>query len=515
MRKGLLLALSALLFALISYLAHLWLSLLGDFPANFSFLLPGKLLTSQATEPIAKRVIFILYDGIAAMPESGAQFKVLWPEVPGFYTTYAMILTGASPELTGIYFAPSPLKVSNLLEEAAESGQRVAFSGPWWWKDFLGSSAEKLYAYFFAPPTRYGDIVPEMARFVSFFDPDFIFLHLPAESASLEEVLSYLSFKASRDLLAILTPDSFVLLGEGVVPGYYGEISILDIAPTLAAASGSPLPGAARGSPFLQAFSLPDELRALKLVSAASQRVALADFYSKELLGRSLDEGLKGDAKLALNSLELGNPYGAMELAGLTFKEADLAIDKARAEALALGRWRRLPFFLLWALVWPIILALIYRRRLLVPFLAGLLSFTLNAWLFRQEWHYISWDALTRMGPSLLALRRTFLSLYLPALLPLLLLFLEGEEETIEAGENVASYGLWTLYFTSIPVAFSFLLVGAKPAYFIPPLGLYLAQFMGLWQLFFSGLLALPLPFIGMGIFALFMWAKLLWRVNP
>ncbi len=515
MRKGLFLALSALLFVLTSYLAHLWLAVFGEFPANFSFLFPEKLPTGQASKPIARRVIFIIYDGTMAQLEGGAQFEILWPDVPGFYTRYAVILTGAPPELTGIYFAPSPLKVSNLLEEAANSGQRVAFSGPWWWEDFLGSSTEKLYAYFFAPPMRYGDVVPEMARFVSFFDPDFLFLHVPTESISLEEAISRLGFNASRDILAILAPSSFILLGKGVMPGYYGEIFALDIAPTLAAASGSPPPAVARGPPLLQAFSLTDELRALKLVSVASQRVSLADFYSKELLGRGLDEGLKGDAKLALNSLELGNPYGAMELAGLTLKEADLAIDKARAEALAAGRWKRLPFFLSWVLVWPIVLALIYRRQLFVPFLAGLLSFTLNAWLFRQEWPYLSWDALVRMGPTPFALKRTLLSIYLPALLPLLWLLLEGEEEAMEAGEFLASYGLWALYFTSLPVAFGFLLMGAKPAYFIPPLGLYVAQFMGLWQLFLNGLLALPLPFIGMGIFAPLRWAKLLWRTKP
>jgi hypothetical protein len=515
MRKGLFLALSALLFVLISYLAHLWLSFLGDFPANFSPLFPEKLLPGQVSKPVARRVIFILYDGPVAKLEGGAQFKILWPDVPGFYTPYAMILTGAPPELTGIYFAPSTLKVGNLLEEVAKSGRRVALSGPGWWKDFLGPSAEKLYACFFASPKHYGDIVPEMARFVSFFDPDFLFLHIPEGSISLEEAISRLGFDASQDLLAILAPNSFVLLGKGVVPDYYGEASLLDIAPTLAAASGSPPPAVSRGTPFLQAFSLPDELKALKLVSVASQRVSLADFYSKELLGQGLDEGLKGDAKLALNSLELGNPYGAMELAGLTLKEADLAIDKARAEALAAGRWRRLPLFLLWVLVWPIILTLIYRRQLLVPFLAGLLSFTLNAWLFRQEWPYLSWDALIRMGPSPFALKRTLLSLYIPALLPLLWLLLEEEEETIEAGESLASYGLWALYFTSLPVAFSFLLAGPKPAYFIPPLGLYVAQLMGLWQLFLSGLLALPLPFVGMGIFAPFKWAKLLWRTKP
>jgi len=515
MRKGLFLALSSLIFVLTSYLAHLWLSFLGDFPANFSFLLPEKLPMGLASKPIARRVIFILYDGTTAELEGGAQFRVLWPDVPGFYTTYAMILTGAPPELTGIYFTPSPLKVSNLLEEAAKSGQRVAFSGPEWWKEFLGSSTEKLYACFFASPARYGDIVPEMVRFVSFFDPNFLFLHIPAGSTSLEEAISRLGFNASQDFLAILTPNFFVLLGKGVVPGYYGEASLLDIAPTLAAASGSPPPAASRGIPFLQAFSLPDELKALKLVSVASQRVSLADFYSKELLGQGLDEDLKSDAKLALNSLELGNPYGAMELAGLTLKEANLAIDKARAKALATGRWKRLPLFFFWVLVWPIILALIYRRQLLVPFLAGLLSFTLNAWLFRQEWPYFSWEALIHMGPSPFALKRTFLSLYLPALLPLLWLFLEGEEGTIEAGESLASYVLWVLYFTSLPVALGFLLAGPKPAYFIPPLGLYVAQLMGLWQLFLNGLLVLPLPFIGMGIFAPLKWARLFWRIKP
>lgn len=132
---------------------------------------------------------------------------------------------------------------------------------------------------------------------------------------------------------------------------------------------------------------------------------------------------------------------------------------------------------------------------------AGLLSFTLNAWLFRQEWPSFSWESMAHAAPSLTTLKRTVLSFYAPALLPLLWLFLEKEEDLLEAGEALACYGLWVLYFTSLPLAFSFLMVGAAPVYFLPPLGFYVAELMGLWQLFLSGLAALPLPFLGMGVF--------------
>lgn len=503
MRKGLLLAFSTSLFVLISYFAHLWLSVLREFPAKFPTIIDSKLSSIQIVndKPIARHVLFLLYEEEAPAPENGAYFQVTWPETPGYYTRYAMLITGAPPELAGVYFYPRPVKINHLLEEITNSGRRVAFSGPGWWKELLGPSAENLYASFFAPPDRYGKILSQGARFKSFFYPDFLFLHLPPGGGSIERVLGSLDLTASHDLVAILTPSYFALLGNGVIPGKYGQISAFDIAPTLSALAGSPIPAAARGFPALNALLLPDEVKALKLASLAGQRVLLADLCMKKLMGVSLDEGVKNDAALALESLNLGDTYATLELAKLTVEEADKAVDKAVEKVIASGRWRRFPFFLLWVLIPPLLLIL--RRRSSVPMLivASLLSFTLNAWLFRQEWPYLSWEAIAHAALSITTLKRTVLSFYAPALLPLLWLFLEKEENLLEVGEALACYGLWVLYFTSLPLAFSFLMVGAAPVYFLPPLGFYTAELMGLWQLFLSGLAALPLPFLGMGVF--------------
>lgn len=502
MRKGLLLAFSFLLFVLIAYIAHLWFSILEGFPANFSPIISSKLPSSRAEndKPIAKQIFFILSEGEISFSGNGAYFQVVWPEVPGHYTRYVMLVTGAPPELVGVYFEPRPIKANNLLEEVTRSGLRVAFSGPRWWKELLGPSVKDLYASFFAPPDRYPEIFSQGKRFASFFTPDFLFLHIPSERGFLEENLEALGFDPSQDILVILTPSSFVIAGNGVIPGNYGQISFLDIATTLGVLSGSPVP-TAKGIPLLHAFLLSDELKALKLASVAHQRAQLADFYLKKLIGRSLDEGIKSDAALILNSLELGNIYAVLELAKITVEEAEEAIVRARASTMIVGKWRRLPFFLLWTLIPPLLLTLRRRPSVWILIMAGLLSFTMNAWLFRREWLFFSWEALLRPDLSLSAFKRTFLSFYAPALLPLLWILLEKEEDMIEAGETLARYGLWTLYFTSLPVALSFLMIGAVPVYFIPSLGFYAAEFMGLQQLFLSSLLALPLPFIGMGIF--------------
>ena len=172
-----------------------------------------------------------------------------------------------------------------------------------------------------------------------------------------------------------------------------------------------------------------------------------------------------------------------------------------RSRAIAVKRWQRTPFFLLWVLLPLALLAL--RRRNYAPVfpIAGLFSFALNAWLFRGEWPYLSWEALAQMSPSIATLKRTILSLYVPALLPLLWLLLEKERDLLDVGEALAGYGLWAIYFTSIPVALSFLMIGAVPARFFPPLGLYAAELLGLWQLFLGGLAALPLPFAGMAVY--------------
>lgn len=515
MRKGLFLAFSAFLFVLVSYFAHLWLSLLEGFPGNFSPTFSQKLPSTHGGEwrtgdngfsrPLARQVFFIFAEGEVQLPEEmrneGAYFRATWPEVPGHYTRYAMLITGAPLELVGVHFTPGPIGVENLIGAMGDSGVRVAFSGPRWWKELLGASAADLYASFFAYPAHYSRIIPEGVRLSSLFQVNFVFMHIPEERVLLEELIGALRFNVSQDILALLTPSSFALWGKGIIPGRYGEISILDIAPTFAAITGSSVPAATRGRPILQVFSIADELKAAKLVSVVRQRTTLADSYLREIIGVGLDEGLRSDSALALNSLELGNVYGALELAKLTLMETEEAMDEARARAIASGRWRRMPLLLLWVLMPPLLLA--SRRRPYIPVLiiAGLLSFTMNAWLFRREWPYLSWEAVAYMDPSFATLKRTLLSLYVPTLLPLLWLFLEGERDLIEIGEALAGYGLWVLYFTSLPVAFSFLAIGAVPAYFFPPLSLYATELLGLWQLFLNGLLVLPLPFAGMGVF--------------
>ncbi len=79
------------------------------------------------------------------------------------------------------------------------------------------------------------------------------------------------------DAITLLEP--FVLAGSGVIPGQYGEVQMVDAAPTLAALLGINLPASTQGAPLLDALSLaPTGRAALEAASQAQQARLAADY---------------------------------------------------------------------------------------------------------------------------------------------------------------------------------------------------------------------------------------------
>ena len=542
MRKGLFLALAILLLTLTAYLAHLWLIMLEDSLLNFSPPFEGKLPPDLPTTPVSQKLVLVIAEigepdayqragYLKHLMEIGAYAPVIWPDAPGNYTPLSVLLTGASPDMGGVYFTPSPFQADHLLKEAKRAGRTVAFSGPEFWQDMLDAS-DDFDAFFLAKGDDGEQIAREAARFIRYFHPDFLLVHLGGEAfqqgkpsshpgtAGLDELVRLIGRESNptQDILAVLLASgrtsALIIAGKGIKPGRYDAISATDIAPTLAALMGIPIPTKAQGHILFPILRLPEDRKAEKAIALARQRVNLADFYLVNLRGKGLKEGVKGDAIIAQSSFETGNYKEAFELAHLAIKEADQAMAKARERAIEAGQWHRLPLVLIIALL-PLIIALIQRRPLTaILFLGGILSVTLNAYLFRQECSAPSYNTLYQVLSTWGTIRRTLIALFVPALLPFLWLLVEGERDLVEVAEALAGYALFVVYLTALPALFCLWRIGFTVTWPLPPLSLYSVQFLSLWQVILTGLAALPLPFLGMFLFGMLKVSARLGGVN-
>jgi hypothetical protein len=73
-----------------------------------------------------------------------------------------------------------------------------------------------------------------------------------------------------QDAIALLEP--FVLVGKGVKPGNYGDVQMVDVAPTVAALLGTNIPATNQGNPKVQMLDLkPDQLSKIDSLLAAQQ----------------------------------------------------------------------------------------------------------------------------------------------------------------------------------------------------------------------------------------------------
>jgi hypothetical protein len=110
--------------------------------------------------------------------------------------------------------------------------------------------------------------------------------------------------------------EPFVLSGAGIKPGDYGDVNMVDVAPTIAALLGTNLPASAQGSVQLQMLNLPsDTLNALP----AAEQNQQAQLYSAYITA-------------------IGSKYGTTNQIGSSVAEVQKAIADARAARLTAER---------------------------------------------------------------------------------------------------------------------------------------------------------------------------------
>ncbi len=99
---------------------------------------------------------------------------------------------------------------------------------------------------------------------------------------------------------AVTLTEPWVLAGAGVKPGQYGDVDMVDVAPTLAALLGANLPASTQGQVRLEMLELPAGVRSALPGATQSQQTRLVEAYTRAidhpLAAGTLPQGTQGSA---------------------------------------------------------------------------------------------------------------------------------------------------------------------------------------------------------------------------
>lgn len=400
----------------------------------------GDLPPGQPTVPLSQRVVVVVVDGLREdtsheMPtfqrlrERGADLPS-WTGLPSISRPgYATLGTGAYPEFSGVVtnWYDEPVRVDSVFARAQQAGLRTAMVSDYaGWAILFGPSADLPVTIPRVDDTPAGlaqatETVGQEARrilqqedvsllYVHFLEvddlghdfggtsPEYLeaALRVDGQIAALADTLDW-----SRDTL-ILTADHgmtarghaggghggdepecrrvpVVLVGRGIAPGSYPEGGQADVAPTIAALLGLPLPVHNQGRTRLDALVLSSLQRAEQALSLGEQQGTLYGAFLRCLGARTEVDGLD-DAYSAFAAGE----YGRVEtLVQGYLQRLDTAVSRARANRLWQERFARLPYLILPPLA-GLLAFILYRPRRdwLWPLLLTLLFFALHQTLY-------------------------------------------------------------------------------------------------------------------------------------
>jgi hypothetical protein len=308
---------------------------------------PGEVLGTSLT----RRVVVILVDALrydtssnaAVMPQLNAlrsegASAVMHSQPPSFSAPgYATILTGAWPEINDsqIFNPPDDDNVwvftqDNIFSAAHRAGLKTAVSGYIWFKKMLADSNVSMG--FYTPGYDEAADIDVEAAVMPWLSQDYqlIFIHLdqvdyaghyqggprdPRWDAAatradtmIGEIVSHLDLTQDTVLVisdhgqiargghggpeAVTLVEPFVLAGAGVLPGEFGNVTMADVAPTLAAILGTSIPASSEGQVLVDMLNLsPAQIAGIN-TATRSQEKALFSAYANAI-GASSDKNIE------------------------------------------------------------------------------------------------------------------------------------------------------------------------------------------------------------------------------
>ncbi len=557
--KIVLFALVLIILAVLGYLAQSLAMLGWDSVVEYKTPYLTNLPPGSAAEPLAQRVILVLVDGLrldasrdmAALNElrrQGADLSVRIGQPSLSYPSWTVIASGAWQEISGVTtnWYEGPVQTDTIFRRAQEAGMpAVVVGGGGWdklygphltdWIPIKGPGDES------APPEEWAEMDAESFRrstvvlrehregliLIYFGGTDELAHRFGGTSTQyLDEVRrvdDYIARLAERldwerDVL-IVTSDHghvdigghggwepevlhvpLVMVGKGIRQGAYPERLQADIAPTIAALLGLPIPVHAQGRPLMEALDASAETKGRIGLNAGLQLVGFYDSYAQTL-------GVRPFAGDVLNAHRERVARG--EEGALARLWDDLT---ARATAARNGRfWRerlgRLPIALGIAL-FPLLYLLIFRgrkRQILLPLAFSLLYFVFYNALFFGRGYNWSLSAFNSEAQIEAFFNGRLLDAALSTIVAgLILALISWKKPPLQTLERMTTFSFFVGYFLLLQVDLFYWLYNIRFSWALPDLKLGFKYYLDLLQMvptgFLAVLLALGGVLIGWGI---------------
>lgn len=492
----------------------------------------------KATAPLAPEVVLVIvdglrYDAIASMPtlallqRQGASARALVRPPSYSQPTWTTLVTGAWPELNGsaLLNAPDdairPIAVDHIFAAAKRAGLTTALAGAPWWAKMVPQDV--LDAHFFAD-SFFADGDQQSAdaglRFINNFHPNLTLIYFGnvdetahaagGNSAAYREAVARVDNHLHDILQAINLRDSvlivasdhghidrgghggndpsvvqtpFVAVGGPVLPGDYGTIAQADVAPTISAILGAPLPRASQGIVRFEMLRADLPKRVEVEIDAAQQRRDLANLYMPSIGQGSLSDTAMGDVEVALSSLQVENLESAYSLARIATDRIDQEMADARQQRIQVERGWRLPVAVL-AIVLPLVVLILRgRRRGLWLFVAAAVTQVVYTGMYLGQGGRYSISGATGVRESIVGMAQCIaLASAAGALIVLWRLIREHEGSVLGVIASSLGYSLLTIYLLGAQVAVAYWLNGFRVTWYLPNLSVAFWQLTSLGQ---------------------------------
>ncbi len=542
MRKKLWIPLAVVLLLLIAAGAYFWATALIDSlyayrsPLHTSPPAPGE----APTPALTRRLVFVLIDALRddtshkadVMPFlNDLRARGAWATThsrPPSYSEpgYTVLLTGAWPDLSdgpavNLDYPEIPTWTQdNLFSAAHRAGLRTAVSGYYWFEKLIPQEA--VDASFYTPGEDAAadrEVVDAALPWLESGEYQFVLIHIdqvdyaghheggprdPRWDAAarraddlLREIVSRLDLEQDTVFVAsdhgqidrgghggqerIVLVEPFVIVGAGVRPGAYGDVQMVDVAPTLAVLLGVNIPASSQGHVLTEMLTLtPEQERAIQ-DALAQQQARLLDAYLPAITAPPMDLTVAPD----------DDPVAAFQS----------ALDSARA---ARQNRERLPRFILALFLAFVPGYILYRKRgKSVAYLLG------GALLYTVIFHlrYAVLDGRTYSLSSVVSADDLILYTATTAALALGLAWLAValrlgtfRQGTRRAAQHTLALTFVTLYLLALPILWSYALNGALVTWALPDFLSMFLGFLSIVQSLMVAVLRLLLTGIAVGV---------------
>jgi hypothetical protein len=337
----------------VAVLAYFWATGLMDSLYAYSSPLrdhtpePGQALG----EPVSGRVVFVLIDGLRVdtslkaevMPflnelrQRGA-WGTMHSRAPSYSTPgYSVLFTGAWPQINdgpvmNLDYEEMPTWTQdNLVSAIHRAGLETGISGYYWFEKLIPQEAVTA-GFYTSGEDRHADreVVDAALPWIEAGEIPFVFVHLDQvdyaghyeggprdprwdeaanrSDALVREIASGLDFELDTLFVCsdhghidrgghggherVVLMEPYVMVGAGVKPGQYGDIQMVDVAPTLAALLGANIPAASQGRVLVEMLDFSsDQLAAIQAAQELQQRRLLGSFQAGTGLVVPVPEG--------------------------------------------------------------------------------------------------------------------------------------------------------------------------------------------------------------------------------